>query len=82
MNLKHEDYKQCEENSEQNYCVCKSCDSYFVFTPDKIKWDEQGYGYSTKLVICPECGCVNVIKYIEDNGLNVNFDDRYYDYNR
>jgi RNase P subunit RPR2 len=82
MNLKHEDYKQCEENSVQNYCICKSCNSYFVFNPDDAKWDEQGYGYSTKLVKCKECGRINVIKYIEDNGLNVNNDMRFYNYKR
>lgn len=31
-----------------------------------IKWDEDGYGYSTKLGICPGCGKVIILQIIED----------------
>ena len=34
----------------------------------------------TEEIKCPYCKCVNVIKYDDASGLNVNFDKRYYDY--
>ena len=45
-------------------------------------WDESGYGYSTKLVKCPECGQINIIGYVEDDGFDVNYDLRFYEYRR
>jgi len=59
-------------------CYCEKCHDNFVYFPDETSWDENA-GYSTKLVKCPSCGCVNVIKYINDFGLNVNKDIRYYE---
>ena len=59
---------------------CKKCKSKFSYTPEDTYWDENGYGYSTKLVKCPDCGCINVIKYDEDSGLDLNSDLRFYEY--
>lgn len=42
---------------------------YRCFTCGKelnIKWDENGYGYSAKLGICPGCGKVVILQIIED----------------
>lgn len=74
-----EEYEQ-EYNSIQNICVCSKCQKPFMFKPDEVLWDESGFGYSTKIVKCDKCDCVNVVKHIEDYGLDVNFDNRFYSY--
>ena len=68
----------------QNYYICKKCNESFIYKPDEdIWWDEHGFGYSTKLVKCKHCGCINVIKNNEDYGFsNMNIDTRLYDYTR
>lgn len=67
----------------QSYCDCKKCKESFKFEPDECWWDEHGFGYSTKLVKCKHCGCINVIKHIEDYGFSVmNYDSRLYDYSK
>lgn len=43
-------------------------------------FDENGYGYSTKLVKCKHCGRLNVIRYFEDDSMKLNNDRKYYDY--
>ena len=53
---------------------CKQCDSNKI----KIKWDESGYGYSVKLAVCEKCGRVTILKYIEDPGIDINGDLRWY----
>lgn len=63
---------------ENEYKECKKCDVIFTYTSDEVWWDEKGYGYSTKLVKCPYCGCINVIQYNEDYGNDVNNDERFY----
>lgn len=65
---------------EKEHRECKKCKTIFSYTPDQIRWDEHGYGYSTKLVACPECGCMNVIKYEVDSGMDINNDERFYKY--
>lgn len=68
-----------EDDSRQNTCTCKKCGSIFKFKPDEIFWDEKGYSYSTKLVRCSECGCINVVEHIEDyNFSKLNTDRRLY----
>lgn len=68
-----------EFSRSQNNCTCKKCGSSFIFKPDEVWWDEQGYGYSTKLVRCSKCNCVNVVNHIEDYGFNkINVDRRIY----
>lgn len=61
---------------------CKKCESDFSYTSDDVFWDEKGTWYSTKLVKCTECGCINVVKYYDDYGFDVNNDSRFYDYKR
>ena len=68
-----------EFSRTQNSCICKKCNSSFLFKPDETWWDENGFSYSTKLVKCTECGCINVIKHIEDYGFSkMNTDVRLY----
>lgn len=64
-----------------NNCKCKKCDTEFVFKPEDVWWNDKGSMYSAKLTKCPECGCINVIRYKEDRGFNLNYDSRYYRYN-
>lgn len=77
-----EDYDE-DFSRGQNNCVCAKCGSHFIFKPDEVYWDEHGYGYSTKLVNCKKCGCINVVEHIEDYGFsNMNLDQRLYNYTR
>ena len=62
----------------QNHKVCSKCREDFVYKPEETFWDEKGYGYSTKLVLCPYCKHPNVIKYSEDISFDVNKDRRFY----
>jgi hypothetical protein len=75
-----EDYETaylCEKN--KNNCDCIKCHTNFVFKPDECWFDEKGYGYSTKLCKCKNCGCINVVKHIEDYGFSkMNYDRRLY----
>ena len=65
-------------NQEQNYTFCKKCKTDFVYFPQEVYFDDNGYGYSTKLVKCPYCGQINVVKYYEDKSFDVNTDIRFY----
>ena len=62
--------------------ICPTCDDYFYYTDEDIWFDEHSCGYSVKLVKCPRCGVIKSIKYYEDKNLDVNNDERYYDYSR
>ena len=57
---------------------CKKCKTIFSYSPEDVWWDEHGTGYSTKLIKCPECGCVNVLSHKEDYGFDVNNDRRFF----
>ena len=57
--------------------TCKKCHNTFCYEPDEVKWYEFGT-YSDKTITCPECGCVNSIKYVDAPGLYVNTNARYY----
>ena len=46
--------------------VCTSCQQEYDVESSKVWWDENGFGYSTKLSRCPKCGHINIIMYIED----------------
>lgn len=48
----------------------------------KTKYDEDGYGYSAEIAVCSECGHIEIIKFIEDDCLDVNNDPRFYEYER
>ena len=59
-------------------CIrCSNCNDVFLM---KCWWDESGYGYSTKLARCPQCGKIIVVKMVEDRWMDVNSDIRYYKY--
>ena len=60
---------------------CKKCESDFSYTFDDVWWDYKGYT-NTKLVKCPECGCIQAVKYEDSFGLDVNNDRRFYEYKR
>ena len=66
---------------EKEHKECKKCKTIFSYTPDETFWDESGMGYSTKLIRCSECGCINVINHVEDYGFDVNNNKRFYEYN-
>lgn len=70
--------KQYEKNDNDS-AVCSSCGEFQV-RPESIWFDESGYGYSTKLTRCPYCGKIIIVKYIEDYGMDVNMDWRFYHY--
>lgn len=58
------------------YCPqCGIVDDY-----EEIIWDENGAGYSTKLVKCKHCGRLIIVKVIRDRGYDVNKDKRFYEY--
>lgn len=69
---------EVNQEIQQNYGHCKSCKSDFIFKPDEVWYDDKGLGYSTKLTKCPYCGKIVVLDYIEDCGLDVNKDKRFY----
>lgn len=52
------------------------------FNSKKYIWDEHGYGYSTRLVRCPQCGELVVAEVVEDYCIemlgDVGMDPRYY----
>ena len=62
--------------------ICPTCDDYFCYTDEDIWFDEHSCGYSVKLVKCPRCGVIKRIKYYEYKNLDVNSDERFYDYSR
>ena len=63
---------------EREHKECKKCKTLFSYSPEDVWWDDHGTGYSTKLVRCSECGCINVIQHNEDYGLDVNSDKRFF----
>ena len=58
---------------------CKKCGNIFKFDNSQTFWDESGSGYSAKMVKCTHCDTIHVIKYVEDLGLHINNDKRYYE---
>ncbi|MCR5421991.1 MAG: hypothetical protein K6E98_13410 [Lachnospiraceae bacterium] len=58
--------------------LCSLCNNEIDM--EKSLWDESGYGYSTKLLKCPQCGIIYILKYIEDENINLNYDLKYYEY--
>ena len=57
------------EESSKNNKTCSRCGVNFIFRPEETWFDDKGYGYSTKLVRCPHCGQINIIKHIEDRAM-------------
>ena len=62
---------------KKNNCTCKKCHTNFIFKPDECSWFEQGM-YSEKVTKCPECGCINVVKYVDGFNQNPNWNKRYF----
>ncbi len=58
--------------------ICKKCGKSTEHDNKTIRWDEHGYGYSTKICICKHCGMINIVKVVEDYGVDVNKDKRFY----
>ncbi len=58
--------------------VCIDCNE----ETSKPYWDESGLGYSVKLCSCPRCSRIYVIGYSVDKSLNINEDERFYQYNK
>ena len=56
---------------------CKKCHEFFIYESDDIRWIENGM-YSEKVVKCPHCGCINVIKYKDGFNQNPNLNRRYF----
>lgn len=54
--------------------LCTSCKKRFAYKQTDAIFDENGYGYSTKLVKCKHCGRLNVIRYFEDDSMKLNND--------
>lgn len=59
---------------------CSKCKEEFDYDDRDTFFDEKGYGYSTKLVKCKNCNCINILNHYEDKSLNLNYDERYYNY--
>ena len=57
--------------------ICRKCDK--EVKPDCF-WDESGYGYSAKIIRCPNCGAIKYLKVIEDFCLDINNNERFYEY--
>lgn len=62
--------------------ICTKCDNISDYGPEDVHWDYSGYGYDTKYSICPNCGRINIIKYIIDENMDINNDLRYYTYTK
>jgi hypothetical protein len=45
--------------------MCCKCKDVFSYEEKDIFWDYRGLDYDAKLVKCPQCGAVSVIKYYE-----------------
>lgn len=67
-------------NTVKKYEDCIKCGNKLDMT--KYWWDEGGYGYAAKICRCPWCGTVQYLEVIEDICLDVNNDERYYEYER
>lgn len=62
-----------EQNKHNKDCI--KCKSNFMWFPEQTWWDYSG-STNTKLTRCPECGCIQAIKYEEQ--INSNYDRRYF----
>lgn len=64
-----------------NMAFCRQCGEVFSYEESDTIWFEWKF-YSEKTISCPHCKFVNVLKYEDQLGLNVNEDKRFYDYRR
>ena len=63
---------------------CRRCNSKFNYEDSDTWIEEDSLGYGTKLLKCPECGQIHILKYFDDLSyqVNLNFDERYYTYDK
>lgn len=64
------------------YIECNQCKSINDYENTDMYFDDKGYGYSTKLAKCKQCKGIIIVKHLEDSWLNVNEDERYYNYHK
>jgi len=64
--------------SDQGVRICRSCKTKIILKEVPQWWDENGYGYSTKLCQCPECNEIIIVEYNEDPSLDINKDTRWF----
>ena len=57
---------------------CIQCGRIHNYTKEELRIDYSGLGYTAKLGTCPFCEQINIIRYDEDENLDVNNDKRYY----
>lgn len=60
---------------EKTKLKCNSCGK--ECGQENIIFDDKGYGYSTKLLVCPNCKKIQILKYYKDK-MDINHDNRYY----
>lgn len=68
--------------SKQYVEICPTCDERFYYTDEDVWFDEHSCGFSVKLTKCPRCRAIRSIKYYEDKNLDINNDERFYEYSR
>ena len=56
---------------------CKYCDNSFSYATIDCKWDYKG-SIDTKIITCPLCNRVNIIRYWDSKIQNPNTDNRYF----
>lgn len=70
-------------NEQVHSRTCAKCGKIIKYNYKKDTYfDNSGYGYSTRLVKCPECNTPNVLTHYEDRAMKLNNDRRYYDYRK
>lgn len=70
------------QDSNTHIEICPTCNESFYYSEEDVWFDNKSCGYSVKLVKCPRCGGISRIKYYEDINLDVNNDERFYNYKR
>lgn len=61
--------------------TCNHCGQIYILEESKTWWNEDGV-WSHKLSKCPCCNGVNTVKFEIYHELDINNDERYYDYRR
>ena len=54
---------------------CENCNTAMEYVVDY-----SGGTYTTYLLRCKKCGNVHIIRFEENENLNINFDKRFYEY--
>ena len=67
-----------KEQIDEYNVQCFQCKNHINISKNDTWFDDKGFGYSTRLSRCPECGKIIIIGYAEDNHLDVNNDPRFY----